>query len=136
MTKEQLQSYRHIKKEAEQIKRELAELEANLCSVGGSGLDGMPRSSGPGDPTGRAALQLLTLKERYHDKLAELTAMQLQIEQAIDSLAPVERKLLRHRYIEGLGWEAVCVAMGYSWRQTHRLHSAALNKLRGQEAQI
>jgi RNA polymerase sigma factor (sigma-70 family) len=133
VTKEKLQQYKHIKWERDQIRQKLAELEAGLGSAGGSNLDGMPRSSGPGDPTGRAALQLLALREHYDNKLAELAELQLAIEKAIDSLEPTERKLLRHRYIDGLRWEDICVAMSYSWRQIHRLHSAALQKLREME---
>lgn len=133
MTKETLQKYQHIKRERDQIRLRLDELEARLGSMGGSNLDGMPRSSVPGDPTGRAATQHLALVEHYEAKLAELDALQLEIEQAIERLEPVERQLLRCRYIDGMSWEAVCVAMGYSWRQTHRLHSAALQKLREME---
>jgi hypothetical protein len=36
---------------------------------------------------------------------------------------------MRHRYIDGKSWEEVCVAISYSWRQTHNLHDQALNKL-------
>jgi hypothetical protein len=36
---------------------------------------------------------------------------------------------MRLRYLEGLGWEAVCVEIGYSWRQTHNIHARALAQL-------
>jgi hypothetical protein len=36
---------------------------------------------------------------------------------------------MRHRYLEGLTWEKVCVEMNYSWRQTHNIHARALDKL-------
>ncbi|MBQ3065357.1 MAG: hypothetical protein IJC98_03875 [Clostridia bacterium] len=37
--------------------------------------------------------------------------------------------MARYRYIDGLSWENVCEKMNYSWRQTHRIHSAMLDKL-------
>jgi hypothetical protein len=38
--------------------------------------------------------------------------------------------LIRLYYIDGLTWEKVCVDINYSWRQTHRLHSEALKKIK------
>ncbi|MBO5917248.1 MAG: sigma-70 family RNA polymerase sigma factor, partial [Oscillospiraceae bacterium] len=58
-----------------------------------------------------------------------LAAAQAAIEDRIEALEPRARKLMRHRYIEGLSWEEVCVAMCYSWRQTHNIHGAALDAL-------
>jgi hypothetical protein len=31
-------------------------------------------------------------------------------------------------------WEEVCVRIGYSWRQTHNIHSRILDKLADEEA--
>lgn len=39
----------------------------------------------------------------------------------------VKADILRKRYIEFKPWEKICVEIGYSWRQTHYLHSEALS---------
>ena len=127
--KKQLLSYRDLKAEHQQIAMELEKVEAFMTGPKGTKWDGLPRSGGPGDPILSVVSHHLALKERYQAKLAELAAAQAHIEELIDSLEPMERKLFRHRYIEGLTWEEVCVAIGYSWRQTHNIHGAALDKI-------
>ena len=61
---------------------------------------------------------------------AALATALVEVETLIASLdSPTQRDLLRYRYIDGLTWEAVCVAINYGWRQAHNLHGAALDKL-------
>lgn len=127
--KKQLHSYRDLKAEHRQIAMELEKVEAFMTAPKGTNWDGMPRGSSSGDPILSVVSHHLALQERYQAKLAELAAAQAHIEELIDSLEPMERKLFRHRYIEGLTWEEVCVAIGYSWRQTHNIHGAALDKI-------
>ena len=74
--------------------------------------------------------ELVGLQESYKNKLHRLNAALAEVEDMVDSLDdPVERRLLRCRYIDDLTWEEVCVEMNYSWRQTHRIHGNALDKL-------
>lgn len=127
--KEKLHGYRDMVAEHEQIAQELAQVEAFMTAPKGTNWDGMPRGGSAGDPILGVVAQHIHLQERYQAKLAELAAAQTQIEELIDSLEPRERKLMRHRYIEGLSWEEVCVAMCYSWRHTHNIHGQALNKI-------
>lgn len=133
MTKEelknQLHSYRYLKAEYEQISNELKKLEIFMESPRGANVDGMPRSSGTSDPLLGVVSKHITLKERYQNLLGELAAAQISIEDMIESLEPMERQLMRYRYLDGLTWEEVCVKIGYSWRQTHRMHSIILGKL-------
>lgn len=129
--KKQLHSYRDLKAEHEQIAQELEKLETFMVGPKGTNWDGMPRGRGAGksDPILNVVAKHISLQERYQAKLAELAAAQTQIEDMIENLEPMERKLFRHRYIEGLTWEEVCVAIGYSWRQTHNIHGAALDRI-------
>lgn len=127
--KKQLHKYRDLKAEHRQITMELERVEAFMTGPKGTNWDGMPRGSSGGDPILSVVAHHISLQERYKAKLAELAAAQAHIEDLIESLEPMERKLFRHRYIEGLTWEEVCVAIGYSWRQTHNIHGAALDKL-------
>lgn len=73
---------------------------------------------------------LQSIRKLYREKLDELVALQVSIEKAIDSLDPVERELLRCRYIDGLEWHQVEVKMHYSSTSVHRIHLAALEKLK------
>lgn len=135
MNKERLRNYQAIKRELEQLRMQLEELEATMYSPKAQQLTGMPFS---GSTRMGSALESMTVKhmelvERYRVKVAELTAEQLEIETAIESLDGTARTLMRFRYIEGLTWEEVCVKMSYSWRQTHRLHRKALEMLREKE---
>lgn len=127
--KAQLHRYRDLKAEQKQLQKEIQRIEAVMAAPKGSNLDGMPRSPGAGDPVLQAVTQHMALLERYKAQEAKLAAAQTEIEDLIESLDSLERRLMRHRYIEGLGWEEVCVAIGYSWRQTHNIHARALDQL-------
>lgn len=124
-----LGEYIHLEKERLQIIDELTKLEARRTAPGTSNWDGMPRGGGGGDAMTSGLVQKEALQARYARKVADMEAEQARVEDMIESLEPAERKLLRHRYIEGLPWEKVCVEMNYSWRQTHNIHARALDKL-------
>lgn len=131
MTKERLRNYQNIKKEREQLRHHLEELETALYYPKVQQLTGMPSNHVNGvNPQEELAIRHIELQDKYNAKLAELYDEQLAIEQAIESLDGVKRQLLRYRYIDDLPWEEVCVRLNYSWRQTHRLHGAALLELR------
>lgn len=127
--KERLHCYIARGRERLQLEQELQELESTMTSPRVQELDGMPKGSGGGDPMTGIVASYLELQERYKEKLQDLVGAQTEVEELIEGLEPTERTLLRCRYIEGLVWEEVCVRMGYSWRQTHRLHSKILDKL-------
>lgn len=133
MTKERLRRYQAIKAEQRQLQSLLDEIEAPMYGPKAQQLSGMPfppSRIGSGSPQEQMADRTMELRARYAGKIEELHAEQLEIETAIDKLEPKQRTLLRHRYIEGMTWEEVCICMGYSWRQTHRLHADALEQLR------
>ena len=108
MTKEQLRKYIPLIKEKAQIEQRLQRLERS--------------------PDTEAEL-LEPLRAFYKEKLAELVALQLDIEHAIETLEPIERELVRLRYIDGKDWYQICMAINYEWAQTHRIHARALRKL-------
>lgn len=134
MTKEQLREYRALKKERDDIERRLKEMEAEEPAPRTSRLDGMPRGGSGESYVLEAKMDREDeLRKLYHEKKAQLDAQLLEIEKAIESLESTERTILRLYYIDGLTWEEVAVAAGYSWSQTHRYHAKALQKLRGVE---
>ena len=130
MTKERLRQYQHIAREKAQIEDMLLDLECAMTAPRVPSLDGMPH----GHTVQGSLIETLVarrdeLVRRYQAKLEELATAMLDIEEAIEALDPVERQLMRLRYIKGHTWEEICVEMSYSWRQTHRLHAEALAKL-------
>jgi RNA polymerase sigma factor (sigma-70 family) len=131
--KHKLHSYRDLLAEYDQIKDELAKVEAFMEAPRGSNLDGMPRGGSSGDPIVNVVAHHIALQERYRTQLHRLAAAQAEIENLIDGLEPGERRLMRCRYIDGMTWEEVCVAMNYSWRQIHRIHAKALEMLKTRE---
>lgn len=133
MTKERLRNYQAIKREREQLRQQLDEIEAALYYPKIQRLNGMPSAPVEGNPQEDLAIHHIELQERYKAKMDELAAEQLAIEAAIEQLEPMARMLMRHRYLDGLKWEEVCLKLNYSWRQTHRLHGEALKQLRGPE---
>ena len=108
MTKEQLRQYRSIKIEISQIESRIEEMERHKADL---------------DIT-------QPLRDLYRKKLAELVEGQMRIEEAIESLNPIERELVRLRYFDGADWTEVAATINYEWAQTHRVHARALAKIR------
>ena len=134
MTKERLRNYQNIKKEREQLRQKLEEVEAALYYPKIQQLTDMPGGGQKeGNPQENLAIYHIELQDKYKAKMEELAAEQLAIEEAIETLDATDRMLFRYRYIDGLKWEEVCVKIGYSWVQTHEHHKRALNKLREAE---
>ena len=102
MTKQELRNYRQMKAELSDIDRLVKRLND---------------------------LKLPELTEIYCEKIENLKTRLKRIEDAIAELEPVERRLMRLRYIDGLEWHQVAVRISYSWQQTHRIHARALIKL-------
>ena len=135
MTKERLKRYRALKAEAEQIRQKLLELESAMYSPKAQRLTGMPRSGGGGSVQDLLTPRHIELQQVYVAKLAEVTTEQIAIENAINALEPIERMLLRYRYIDGLEWSAICVRLNYEWTRTHEYHNRALRHLREKSEQ-
>lgn len=128
--KRKLHRYNDTRWECKQIAEQLEQLRATIEAPRSQAMDGMPHGSRGGDAMAGIVAELVGLQEKYTDKLHRLNAALAEVEDMIGGLEdPTERRLMRGRYIEGKVWEEVCVDMGYSWRQTHRIHGQALDKL-------
>lgn len=133
MTKEQLRAYRAIRLERDKLLDMLGELATTIYSPAIPKLDPAPGGGRNGaSPVEIAATKHDELRTRYLQKVAELENAMAKIEEAILVLDPMERTLIRLYYIKGKTWEQVCWEMAYSWRQVHRIHAKALEKLRDQ----
>ena len=132
MTKAQLRAYKELRRERDQLASMIGDIEAVMYGPRAIRMDGMPHGSSgnTGGPTEAMATRHIDLLRQYQEKVDMLTERLAEIEQAIEVLEPRERTLIRLHYIEGLVWEEVCIKMAYSWRQVHRIHSHALEKLK------
>lgn len=128
--KRRLQNYYTQSKEVEQLHDRILELKDRMTSIrSSSDMSEIPGGSGNSDKIGAAIARLSDLEGLYIHRLTLLTIEQENIENMIEPLEPIERLLLRARYIEGDTWEEVCLIIGYGWAQTHRIHSEVLKKL-------
>lgn len=120
-----LKSYQRIKKEIRSLDDEIRSLRAGQIFPG-IVADGMPKGNGFCDLSVYAA-RLDELQCRLGEKAEKLIRRQEEIEADIDRMEdPIERALLRNKYIGGMTWEQVAVGMGYSWQYIHKIHSRAL----------
>lgn len=129
MTKEELRRYSSIQRELADIARRLKALEEN------KGCHGMAYGDTPhqrGEPLSEAQRYVEkkeTLEELYRKKYRTLLEAQTAVENAIESLPPELRRLMRYRYLDGMTCEQVCVELSCSWDTFHRWHRKALAML-------
>lgn len=106
--KEYLTQYAALKMEArknwERIK--IAENETEMPAMRQS--DGSQRQPGRGDRFENASIRYMEVKAELQPKIDANKAEMLQIEQAINRLEdPLQREVLRQRYLDGDGWKPV-----------------------------
>lgn len=135
MTKNDLKNYRALVLELRQLQDLVTELGASRFTVSGGDFSGMPHEApSPGSPVERKTIRYLDALVLYQEKVAETSARLLEIEAALSSLdSPVERVVMRCRYIEGRSWVSICAELellGYCERQVYYIHGAALKKLK------
>lgn len=116
MTEQSLREYADIKQELKQLERLRASMQREAAADIARGL----RSKR--EPSPYASIV------DYYGQLIERRRAELQeTEAAVDAVPdPTARELLRLRYLEGMTWDAISLAMSYSYTNIHRLHRKAL----------
>lgn len=74
--------------------------------------------------------EIKALEEKYCELYKDLFNRQLEIENKINNLEPIERIILRYRYIDGMRWEKIFRLIHYSQKQTFRIHNNAIKKIK------
>lgn len=116
---EQMKQYRQLAAEISELEDERAALaEGRIPSSWplGEKVSG----GGPGDVTAETAAKMWELAALLAEKLNRLIALRTEIERALDSFMPEERRILRLYYVDGLTWEEVAEKVGYSSRHLSR----------------
>ena len=123
MTKDDLRRYGSIQRELADITRRLNALEES------KGCHSVTYGDSPhqrGEPLSEKKEALARL---YRRKQCVLLEEQAAVENAIDTLPPELRRLMRLRYLDGMTCEQVCVELPCSWDTFHRWHRKALAML-------
>lgn len=127
--KEFLNSYQKALRRENEIQDEIQCLRADKMFPSVVN-DGMPKGSDQSDLSDYIVLldeQIELLKEER----LERAKIRSRIEKSIRAMQDDdEQRVLRLRYIKGLKWNEVATEMGYSWKQTHRYHSCALQNFK------
>lgn len=90
----------------------------------------MPKGNGQMDLSAAMA-KLDELLSKIEKNKAEMLDIRIDIESRIADMPDgLQGRVLYLRYICLMNWEDICVEIGYSWKQTHRLHSKALKNLK------
>ena len=120
-----LNSYLEAKRDLTRLKEQLEELRYDRISMSRK-LDGMPRGNSVSDLSGYAA-KVDELEQKIMIARYERIKVFEEVRDKVESLAEgLEKELLTYRYLRGLKWEDISDAMGYSWKQVHRIHEKAL----------
>ena len=132
MTKEELKEYIETKREIEIIKEKLEYLCMTKGGVKSMVITDMPRGgSSEDDRLLEIMIEIEKLEEMYNKKRLKLMKQLNEIENVIDSLEePIDRNIMRMRYIKNYTWERICVELNYSWNGIHKRHRKILDKIR------
>lgn len=132
MTKQELQGYRQIKKEIAELESTIAEMDTRVYSPRIPKLTGMPSAhfTEAGSAQERAATALFELREKYYAEVERLHRTAEQIEMTIELLDdPLQRRILRMRYIKGRSWIAIARKVHYSESYVWKVHGYALKNI-------
>ena len=131
MNKDELNKYTETKREIEIIEDKIEYLKEKKTSIKSMVITDMPRgSNSENDRLGILLGEIEELINIYNEKQIRLIKQQIKIEEAISILDdPIDRNIMRLRYLEGMKWEKICVEVNYRWAQVHRHHKSILEKI-------
>ena len=123
--KEYLNSYIPLVKAAKRIAEEMERVRMDKMFPGMSS-DGMPHGTNISDLSDyivRVERLQTQLSHARYKRIEQYSKIFRDIELLDDER---ERQVLTYRYLRGYAWEKICMKMGYSWKQVHRIHGQAL----------
>lgn len=107
MTLQELNAHLEIVQELQEL-QQIYDRLAMKAAPGAQRLDGMPRSSDPGDPTADLGVQLAELRTVIEQKKAEVRESEMLVAAFIEMINSDRiRWLFKLRFIRGLTWREV-----------------------------
>lgn len=126
--KRYLRSYRESAIREKDILLEIEELRMEKMQPSLRQSDGMPKAAGTHTDLSDYMVRLDSMISKLIKEKSTRLKKREKIEKRISRMADeTEKRLLRLRYIKGMGWEEICTEMGYSWSHIHRLHNSAVD---------
>ena len=128
--REWLGGYLKLRREMDDLRERAQKLraEAERMSVR---LTGMPGGGPSDDRLQRCAAELADLEREYTAAAAVCTVRLRSIERAVRRLKdPVQRVILRRRWLDGESWERIAGEMSYSTRAVHYIAEKGLERLK------
>lgn len=123
-----LRRYRNNEREIERLQEEILQAQVLsqkvTVSLGGAG------GSNGEDKLQVAVEHIIFLQNGLTAQVIRRVNLRKEIERTIQTVEDERlQQLLRYRYINGLTWERIAVAMNYSYMQICRLHGKALDAI-------
>lgn len=114
--------------------RKVKEDRAMLYAEGTPSINGMPGSSGPGNPTATKSERLSEFDEKIElleVEIAMYEAKMQDIENTVSRLTDSEQKIARMRYMRGRSenWDRIARELNYSERQCRRINIRLKKKI-------
>lgn len=118
-----LVQYRSIQQEIAELKEKIERIYSDAMFPKSPQMTGMPRAPGySNDGMIRIFEKIEELTELYQKKQIELIDLCKAIEQEIEDLESLERRIIRLRYLEGKEWSEISKIIGCSRMTVYRLH--------------
>ena len=128
--KDRLNQYRWIVKTIEEMENRLLEIDAKLEKVTTRLKHDVVQASMQADKWGDLISLKCEIQDKINDRLRDSYTEMRYIENMISVLPERERLMMVYKYIDGKTWEEVAVAMNYTRRHMHKIHSECLIKLK------
>ena len=125
--KAELMQIRKLDKALKSIEREIDQCRADMYTLHATDYSKDRVSGGQGEDLSEKVAKLSEYMEKRNRQWDELIIAKTNIRIKIDNVSDyLLRTVLVEYYILQNTWEEVSVHIGYSWKQTHRLHAKAL----------
>lgn len=131
LKKEYLNSYKRIYKKWEALIEQEEEIRLGMAGINANQMNGMPKPKGSkkSDISDEIVRIEAILEEIEMIKTEMLKRQRMIMSSIIGVEDGVQSRILWLRYIKFKEWTDICEEIGYSWNQTHRLHSKALKNM-------
>lgn len=127
--RKELREYRDNIKYIDEKQLDSKELRSRIEKISNSNVDGLPKGRGtnPDEAPFEESLDKITqIQENCKEKLRELLIKKFIVENKIEQLEQPHKSILYMKYIRGIKLYKISEELGYSYKQTKRLHQTAL----------
>lgn len=128
MTKKDLEQFLSIRTEIKQLNEQKEFLEEQKTSIKSQIITDLPRG-GQVKLLEDIIIQIEEIIIKIAQKSADLARQMITIENSIEELDSVERRLVRYKYFDGMTYSKIECKMNYSISHLKRMHSDILKKI-------